>query len=223
MVYGAAERKINLRKIAKIFTLLGTAFFLQAGIPGDEESVPLRFEDGPLLTAGIAHGEDLPAWRYDVDEATRDDTMAFNIYIGKSMQSFLDDFKKDGWTRMKDDNAVLFMKEKKGYMMIVAVHPHKDNKNLVGNYRIRFFTKTREDADEMYMRAEKNFAYNFGRPNVKKGTSNVTWFLNDTLSIVVEYNEYDTRMALVRGYPYEIVVKRDMGDFRKFFATDSQG
>lgn len=172
-----------------------------------------------LPSFGVAQAaETKPVWQEDIDEATRDDTMAFGIYIGKSMDAFISDFQKRGWTRADENGAVVFTKKYTDYAMMVAVHPHSEKKTLVGNYRIRFYGKTRDIADEMYMRAEKNFAYNFGRPNLKRGTSNMTWFLNDSFSIVVEYNEYDARMPLVkRFFPYEIVIKREVGDFSKFF------
>ena len=109
------------------------------------------------------------------------------------------------------------MQKKNGYMIGIAVHPNTLDKNLVGSYRVRFYAKTQAEADEMYMRAEKNFSYNFGRPSVKKGTSNMTWFLNDSFAIIVEYNEYDPRLAITEGHPYEIVIKREIGNYSQFF------
>ena len=38
------------------------------------------------------------------------------------------------------------------------------------------------------------------------------------LPVTVEYNEYDARMPIVRDYyPYEVVIRRDVGDYKKFF------
>ena len=159
-----------------------------------------------------------PDWQKDIDEATRDDTMAFGIYVGKPIQAVVDDLTKAGWQRKDNDKAVMMMKREKDYIKMIALHPHGQDKNIVGNYRIRFYAKDVATADEMYMRAEKNFSYNFGRPQVKKGMTNVTWFLNDSFAIMVEYNQYDPRMPAVKtAYPNEIVIKREMGNYKTFF------
>lgn len=164
------------------------------------------------------HAQEKTAWEDDIDKATRDDTMAFNVYIGKPIQACVDEFLKDGWSRVNDETANFYIKNKGDYYLGISLHPNKSSKDLVGSYRIRIYAKTSDMADEMYMRAEKNFAYNFGRPNIKKGTTNATWFLNESFSIIVEYNEYDPRMPIVRDfYPYEIVIKREIGDYKKFF------
>ena len=181
----------------------------------------LCLESGMPMASGVALAAEaeIPVWQADIDEATRDDTMAFGTYVGKPMQAYTEDFRNRGWTLLDEKGVVAFTTKKQDYAIMVVAQPHPMNKNIVGNYRIRFYGKTREMADEMYMRAEKNFSYNFGRPNVKMGTANMTWFLNDTFSIEIEYNEYDPRMPLVKKYfPYEVVIKRTMGDFGKFFA-----
>lgn len=166
----------------------------------------------------VACAETQEVWRGDINEATRDDTMAFNVYIGKPIQACIEDFQKNGWEHVPNESGVFYTIQKNDYIYGIAIRPHKANSSLVGNYSVRFYAKTREMADEMYMQAEKNFAYNFGRPNVKHGTTNATWFLNDSFSVTVEYNEYDARMPLVEHfYPYEVVIKREMGDYRKFF------
>lgn len=159
-----------------------------------------------------------PSWLPDIDEATIDDTMAFGVYIGKPLQTYMDDFKRKGWKINNSySTAIAFQKDKGDYLIAVAVYPHENNKNLAGNYSVRFHVKDRNTADEMYMRAEKNFSYNFGRPSIKRGTNNRTWFISDTFSLLVEYNEYDARMPLVQKFPFEIVVKRQTGDFKRFF------
>ena len=205
-----------MKRQKKIVALLGTTLLLHLGAAyqvGDMNA------DGSFFMApAIAHAEKEPVWQADIDEATRDDTMAFGLYIGKPIQAFIEDCEAKGWERIQSENAVFFLEKKNGYRMGIAVHPNALDKKLVGSYRVRFYAKTRDEADEMYMRAEKNFSYNFGRPSVKKGVSNMTWFLNDSFSIVVEYNEYDARMPIMQGYPYEIVVKREIGDYKKFFA-----
>ena len=210
-----------MKKGKKFFAAMGTVLALQAGAAcwtGDGD-VNCHFPDGFPLMPGTVQADQVPAWQADVDEATRDDTMAFGLYIGKPIQSFIDSCKAQGWERIPSEKAVFYLTKKNGYMMGIAVHPNALDKNLIGSYRIRFYAKTREEADEMYMRAEKNFSYNFGRPSLKKGMSNMTWFLNDSFAIIVEYNEYDPRMSITMGYPYEIVVKRDIGDYKKFFQT----
>ncbi|MBR3456695.1 MAG: hypothetical protein IKH16_00840 [Selenomonadaceae bacterium] len=180
------------------------------------ESVETTSRLGLRLSKAQTAGQDV--WREDINEATRDDTMAFNVYIGKPIQACIEDFQKNGWEHAPNESGVFYTIQKNDYIYGIAIRPHKANSSLVGNYSVRFYAKTREMADEMYMQAEKNFAYNFGRPNVKHGTTNATWFLNDSFSVTVEYNEYDARMPLVEHfYPYEVVIKREMGDYRKFF------
>ena len=204
-----------MKRKKKIAAFLGALLFLQVGAAcqvGDRNA-----GDSFSLAPGIVHAETVPVWQADVDEATRDDTMAFGLYIGKPIQAFIDDCTAKGWERIPNEKAVFFRTKKDGYMMGIAVHPNASAKDLVGSYRIRFYAKTQEEADEMYMRAEKSFSYNFGRPSIKRGMSNMTWFLNDSFSIVVEYNEYDKRMPITEGYPYEIVIKRELGDYKKFF------
>ena len=202
----------------KIMAITGVALALYVGsvLPvgtGDAYNAPVT----PWVqTAAAAASEE--AWREDINEATRDDTMAFGVYIGKPLQQFIDDFQSKGWKKTDNYGGPFGFQKKKGdYMIAVAVYPHGENKNLVGNYSVRFHIKDQDTADSMYMMAEKNFAYNFGRPSVKKGNNNMTWFLNDTFSLIVEYNEYDARMPLVKDFPYEIVIKRQMGDFKSFF------
>jgi len=170
----------------------------------------------PVLAVPVA--EAAASWHEDIEEATKDDTMAFGIYIGKPLQTFIDDFTSKGWQRNNNyGKTIAFQKDRGAYLIAVVVHPHENNKNLVGNYDIRFHIKDRNTADEMYMMAEKNFSYNFGRPNVKRGNDNRVWFINDTFSLLIEYNEYDPRMSLVKNFPYEVVVKRQTGDFKRFF------
>ncbi|MBE6101127.1 MAG: hypothetical protein E7200_03350 [Selenomonas ruminantium] len=197
----------------KICALLGTFLLLQttAAYTGGEE---------PFLTTSTAWAADYvaPDWLEDIDEATRDDTIAFGIYVGKPIQTVVDDLAKKGWQRKDNNNTVIMLKKKNGYMQLIALHPHGKDNNLVGNYRIRFYAKDSATADEMYMRAEKNFSYNFGRPQVKKGMANATWFLSDSFAIMVEYNQYDPRMPLIKdAYPNEIVIKREMGNYKAFF------
>lgn len=204
----------------KIMSAIGAGLALYVG-----SALPASFgdvADNPAVAAvqiSVAEAAE-PSWKEDIDEATRDDTMALGVYIGKPMKAFMDEFKSKGWKEQHtygEGKAIAFQKNKGDYLIAVAAYPYGENKTLVGNYSVRFHVKDIHTADEMYMMAEKNFAYNFGRPNIKRGANNMTWFLNETLSLIVEYNEYDARMALVKGFPYEIVVKRQMGDFKHFF------
>lgn len=206
-----------MKRKKKIAAFLGALLLLQVGAAcqvGESNA-----GDSFFMVPGIVHAEQEPAWLADINEATRDDTMAFGLYIGKPIQAFIDDCTAKGWERIPNEKAVFFRTQKDGYMMGIAVHPNALDENLVGSYRVRFYAKTGEEADEMFMRAEKNFSYNFGRPSIKKGMSNLTWFLNDSFSIIVEYNEYDPRMPITQGYPYEIVIKRELGDYKKFFES----
>ena len=206
-----------MKRKKKIAAFLGALLFLQVGVGcqvGERNA-----SDSFFMVPGIVHAEQEPVWLADINEATRDDTMAFGLYIGKSIQAFIDDCTAKGWERIPNEKAVFFRVKKDGYIMGIAVHPNALDANLVGSYRIRFYAKTGEEADEMFMRAEKNFSYNFGRPSIKKGMSNLTWFLNDSFSIIVEYNEYDPRLTITQGYPYEIVIKRELGDYKKFFES----
>ena len=172
----------------------------------------------PAPWVPVAQAAEAPEWQDDIDKAAWDDEEAFNISIGKSIADSVALLQKEGWKRVQNEETVFYIKKKVDYYLTIALHPDKSAPNKVGSYRIRIYAKTQELADEMYMRAEKNFAYNFGRPSIKKGTTNATWFLNESFSIVVEYNEYDARMPIVRDfYPNEIVIKREIGDYKKFF------
>lgn len=175
-------------------------------------------EPAPAPWVPVAQAAEAPEWQDDIDKAAWDDEEAFNISIGKSMADSVALLQKDGWKRVQNEDTVFYIKKKIDYYLTIALHPDKSAPNKVGSYRIRVYAKTQELADEMYMRAEKNFSYNFGRPNVKKGTTNGTWFLSDTYAVTVEYNEYDARMPIVKDYyPYEVVIRRDVGDYKKFF------
>jgi len=204
-----------MKAMKKTFALAGAVMTLYAGtacFAGNEAS------DSPMdfcLPAAQAATQD--DWLQDIDKATQDDTMVFNVYIGKPIKACVEDFQKNGWKHAPNEPADFYITKKNGYMYGIFIRPHTANKDLVGSYSVRFYAPTRELADEMYMRAEKNFSYNFGRPNVKQGNINATWFLNDSFAITVEYNEYDPRMPLVKHYyPYEVAINREMGDFKKF-------
>ena len=204
-----------MKTMKRAFALAGAAMTMYAGAMCVNDCAALETSLFPALPA--AQAAEIEAWRPDIDAATQDDTMAFNVYIGKPIKACVEDFLSNGWTHAPNEPADFYIKKEKDYIYGVFIRPHVANKDLVGNYSIRFYAKTREMADEMYMRAEKNFSYNFGRPNVKQGTMNSTWFLNDTFSITVEYNEYDPRMPLVQNYyPYEVAITREMGDYEKF-------
>ena len=205
-----------MKNFQKTFVLAAAFMSLYAGSACWSGQEAVEGSAPWLATAQAAEQEE--AWRSDVDEASRDDTMAYNIYIGKSLQACIQDLEKQGWKRVEGEEIPFYTKAKNGYLHAIALHPHPDHKDLVGSYRVRFYVKDRELADEMYMRAEKNFSYNFGRPSIKRGNMNETWMLNDSFAIVVEYNEYDVRIPIVQEfYPYEIVIKREMGDYKKFF------
>ena len=166
----------------------------------------------------VANAAEKQEWVDDITKATWDDTMAFNVYIGKSIPACIEELQKNGFVHAPNEPGIFYITKKKDYMYGIFIRPHEAHNDIVGNYSIRFYAKTREMADEMYMQAEKNFSYNFGRPSVKQGTTNAIWFLNETFSVTVEYNEYDPRMPLVQYYyPYEVAINREVGDFKKFF------
>ena len=197
---------LNIRTLKKTLALTGAALSLyMAGslCPWSPAAIPV-------------YAADASYWE-DVNESTRDDTIAYGIYIGKPLQPVLDEYRQKKWKRIEREGAIIFECDKKDYILSVCLFPQQENPAYIGKYRIKFYVKTQEMADEIFMRAEKNFSYNFGRPSIKKGMANMTWFLSDSFGIVVEYNEYDARLPMVKGYPYEITITRENGDYKKFF------
>ena len=111
------EEDDTMKRKKKIAAFLGALLFLQVGTAcqvgdrnaGDSFSAP-----------AIVHAETVPVWQADVDEATRDDTMAFGLYIGKPIQAFIDDCTAKGWKRIPNEKAVFFRTKKDGYMTIIS-------------------------------------------------------------------------------------------------------
>lgn len=203
-----------MKKIKKTITLAGISLLLCSGA----QTVGTGTENLPDLLPALcktAYAAS-PAWLEDVDSASSDDTIAYGIYIGKPMQSVVDEFLGKGWTRTDEDSKVVLTKNKGRYIQLIVLHHHTSNKDLVGSYRIRFRVKDKTEAEDMYMHAEKNFSYNFGRPTFTKGSDNRTWVMNESFAIIVEFNEYNTRIAAAKNYPYEVVIKREMGDYKQF-------
>ena len=165
------------------------------------------------VTASAEH-----AYLEDVNMATADDTMVYGIYVGKPIEDFVASFdKKKEWHAIPDDDIIIYEKKGSGYREAIYVFPNAQNPELIGDYRINFFVTKEEMADEIFMLAEKNFSYNFGRPSIKRGMFSMTWFLSSTFRIMVEYSEYDPRIPVAQGYPYAISIHRSEGDYSKFF------
>ena len=205
-----------MKSVKKTLAVTGAIMSLYAGgmlFAGNESNEACTSSWQP-----VAHAAEKQVWQDDIAKATKDDTMAFNVYIGKPIQTCIDELQKAGFVHAPNEPGIFYITKKNDYMYGISLRPHEAHNDIVGSYSIRFYAKTSDMADEMYMQAEKNFSYNFGRPNVKQGTTNAIWFLNENFSIKVEYNEYDPRMPLVQYYyPYEVAIKREIGDFKKFF------
>lgn len=205
-----------MKSVKKTLAVTGAIMSLYAGgmqIAGNEATEACMDSWQPVACAA-----EKQEWQDDIAKATRDDTMAFNVYIGKPIQACIDELQKNGFVHAPNEPGIFYITKKNDYMYGIFIRPHQTHNDIVGSYSIRFYAKTSAMADEMYMQAEKNFSYNFGRPNVKQGTNNAIWFLNESFSVTVEYNEYDPRMPLVKYYyPYEVAINREIGDFKKFF------
>ena len=100
---------------------------LPVGTPGDDGSAVASVMGCAAAEAAESVEE---AWREDINEATRDDTMAFGVYIGKPLQAYIDDFTSKGWTRKNIGDAVSFVKKKGDYIVTLVVHPYGESKNL---------------------------------------------------------------------------------------------
>lgn len=206
-----------MKTAKKIFSLAAASLIICGGVSIDRAACA---DELRLLTPGVAYAADVQPWVDDVNEATADDTMVYKVYIGKPVKDFIADFsKREAWRRIEDKDIVIFEKNQTGYREAIYVFPQKENPDLIGEYRINFFVTKEEMADEIYMQAEKNFRYNFGKPSIKKGMSNMTWFLSDIFCISVEYNEYDPRLPVAKGYPYAISIHRSVGDYSKYFQS----
>lgn len=204
-----------MKSVKKTLAVTGAIMSLYAGgiLFAGNESTDVTSSWQP-----IAQAAEKQEWQADITEATKDDTVAFNIYIGKPIQACLDELKSKGFVHAPNEPEMFYIMKKKDYIYGILLSPHETYSDTVGFYSIRFYAKTSQMADEMYMQAEKNFSYNFGRPLVKQGTTNATWILNESFSVTVEYNEYDPRVPLIQYYyPHEVVISREAGDFKKFF------
>ncbi len=181
-----------------------------------------------LVAAAVSAAEGEVSYRddRDVNEASSDDTMAYRIFIGKAIREIDAEFaERPGWERLPYDRAARMYRRQGGdYMENVYLYAQSYNEEIVGGYRISFFTKTKAAADDIYFNTTKNFGYILGRPSVKRGGVSEEWILNDHFKISVEYAEYDPRLPVAKVYPFEISVRRMSGDYRGFFqpsqATD---
>ena len=176
----------------------------------------LLFVTASVSAADVSYREDK-----DVNEASSDDTMAYHIYIGKAVSEVDAEFaKRPGWEKRSHDRAVRMYRRAGGdYIENVYLYAHPDNAEVVGSYRISFFTRTKAAADDIYFNTTKNFGYILGRPSVKRGGVSEEWILNDPLKISVEYTEYDPRLPVAKDFPFEISVRRMTGDYSGFFRS----
>lgn len=209
---------MNMKKMKKMIALAGMTMLLYGGAQGP--AADNYTEALPFLCSRAQAAE--PAWLDDINAASSDDTMAYGIYIGKPIKEVIDAFENKGWTRADQGEKVIFIRDKGNYKQMVAIHPNISNADFVGSYRIRFQVKDKTEAEDMYMHAEKNFSYNFGRPTFTKGSDNKTWVLNESFAIVVEFNEYNAKIAEAKDYPYEVVIKRELGDYKQFLLPGQQ-
>lgn len=173
-----------------------------------------------LLLCGTVSAKDVSYVNdKDINEASADDTRAYNIYIGKTIADVDAAFAElPGWEKRPHDKAArMYHRKGNDYVENVYVYAMSYNKDVVGSYRISYFTKTKEAADDIFYNTTKNFSYIIGSPSIKRGMSSAEWFINDTLKISVEYMEYDPRLPVAKNYPFEIAIKRISGDYHKFF------
>ncbi|MBQ9377634.1 MAG: hypothetical protein IJU05_07535 [Schwartzia sp.] len=155
----------------------------------------------------------------DVNEASGDDTMAYRIYIGKAVSEVDETFSGlPGWEKRPHDKAVrMYRRQGPDYIESVYIYGQPYNEEVVGSYRISFFTRTKEAADDIFFNTTKNFAYNLGRPSIKRGSVSEEWIVSDSFKISVELVEYDPRLPVSANYPFEISIRRTSGDYHKFF------
>ena len=155
----------------------------------------------------------------DINEASADDTMAYHIYIGKRVTDVDVYFAGlEGWQERSHDKAVrLYQRQGRDYIEDVYLYPYPGNAEIVGSYRVSYFTRTKEMADAIFRNTIKNFSYILGRPSVKRGTDSAEWIVSDSLKISVECVEYDQRLPVARNYPYEIAIRRQSGDYSSYF------
>lgn len=155
----------------------------------------------------------------DVNEASGDDTMAYHIYIGKAVADIDEVFAAlPGWEKRSHDKAArMYRRQGADYIESVYIYGQPYNEEVVGSYRISFFTRTKEAAEDIYFNTTKNFAYNLGRPSIKRGSVSEEWIVSDSLKIGVEIVEYDPRLPVSAKYPFEVSIRRTSGDYRKFF------
>jgi len=182
------------------------------------------------FSAPVAHAAEdsanAPLWsanaiyRQDVEAASFEDAVALQIYEGKPLAEVKAQFEADaGWKRLPHRKAALCYKHLgKGYCEVINIYSMPEQPELVGDFRVAFYTREREMADEIFMQAEKNFSYNLGRPSIKRGMLSYSWLLSKNAMISVEYVEYDTRLP-VADYPFEILVNRQHGDYSGYFVS----
>ncbi len=166
------------------------------------------------LAADVSYRDDR-----DVNEASSDDTMAYRIYVGKSIREIDSEFaQREGWEARPHDRAARTYRRIGGdYMEIVYLYAEPYNQDVVGAYRVSFFMKTKAAADDIFFNTMKNISYILGRPSIRRGDVSAEWFLNDRLKLTVDYTEYDTRLPVAKEYPFEIAIRRTGGDYKKFF------
>ncbi len=182
--------------------------------------------EGASMPAAYAAAGSSPIWtaddsyRKDLEAATFEEQLAYKIYRGKLISEVEADFTKDAkWTRLKHKSAALHYKRNAGkdYYEKLYVYAQPDHPELVGDFRICFYTKKLDMAENIFMAAQKNFSYNLGRPSIKKGGNSNTWFLDKSSRILVEFSEYDPRLPIATEYPFEIAIYRQYGDYSAFF------
>ncbi len=182
--------------------------------------------EGTTMSAAYAAENSSPIWtaaesyRKDLESATFEEQLAYKIYRGKLISEVEADFTRDvEWIRLQHKHAALHYKRNAGkdYYEKLYVYAQPDHPELVGDFRVCFYTKKREMAEDIFIEAQKNFSYNLGRPSIKKGGSSYTWLLDKNSLILVEYSEYDPRLPIAAEYPFEIAIYRQYGDYSAYF------
>ena len=66
-------------------------------------------ETGLFSARPTAQAAEIEPWRPDIDAATQDDTMAFNVYIGKPIKACAEDFLSKGWVHAPNEPADFYI------------------------------------------------------------------------------------------------------------------
>ena len=190
----------------------------------------LFFGFGAPFAHAAGESSDIPLWsanasfRQDVEAASFEEAVALQIYEGKPLAEVEKQFEKDkGWKRLPHHKTALsYEHQGKGYYEIINIYPMQEHPDLVGDFRVAFYAREREMADEIFMQAEKNFSYTLGRPTIKRGIGSHTWLLSESSMISVEYLEYDPRLPVASSYPFEVIINRQHGDYHGYFVDKSK-